>query len=496
MYSKYKYRSKRSEKLKVENVLLKFSIVIFLCLNFSSVYAINHFNLVKEIKGDISPKSIVFNNHGVFAAQNMMYRHSITFYNQKGELIKTLNDNVDLKSFGFERFNEKEYKGAPVEAAFTPDGKYLWVSNYAMYGKEFGKEGCDNCVGSEYDKSFLYKINTDTYQIEKIIEVGAVPKFISISKNGRLLIVSNWTSSNISIVNLDNDKLIGNVDIGKHPRGIAIDNKNQIAYVTVMGSNKIAKVNLITFKVSYIENVGKSPRHLVLNNSNDILYLSVNSENKLLRINLISGKRQYCKTKSGPRSMVLSENEKFLYVVNYYANTFQKIDAFNFEVIATQATKHHPIGITGNWSNGDIWVACYSGTIQIFNDVNFNRGKKNEDEIKLNNVQPLKRQTESIKKESVFARKVIMFEADDTPKTCLFYLIAGSFQEKGNATILKKSLIKKGFKAEILPSRLNGMHMVSMACFPSLKSAEHNLFRYRRDKHIDAWIFKKKKLTI
>jgi hypothetical protein len=79
--------------------------------------------LRKVITGEISPKSVVASGTGLFFAQNMMYRHTVTVYNRRGRLVNTIPDTVDLSEFGFEEC-EGEHRGAPVGAAFSPDGRY------------------------------------------------------------------------------------------------------------------------------------------------------------------------------------------------------------------------------------------------------------------------------------------------------------------------------------------------------------------------------------
>jgi hypothetical protein len=55
-------------------------------------------------------------------------------------------------------------------SVFTPDG---YVSNYSMYGKSFGPEGLDTCSpASAPDSSFLYRIDTTTLKIDRVIPVG------------------------------------------------------------------------------------------------------------------------------------------------------------------------------------------------------------------------------------------------------------------------------------------------------------------------------------
>ena len=462
--------------------------------------------LVKEIGESISPKSIVYNGAGLFAAQNMMYRHTITFYNAKGKLVKSLKDHVNLHQLGFDTYQDRTYLGSPVEACFTNDGKYLWVSNYAMYGPEFKKEGCDGCSGKNYDPSFLYKVNTSSFEIESIIEVGSVPKFVAVSPNGKLLIVSNWTSSDISIISLKTEKEIKRVDVGARPRGVVIDNKNQLAYVAIMGSDKIAKVNLLNYNVSYIQKVGKGPRHLILNKDNTLLYVALNNINKLLKINLLTGERTYCTVNAGPRTMVMSADEKLLYVVNYYANTFQKVGADSFTVLETIKTKHHPIGITGNWKSNELWVACYSGVIQIFRDGEKSISKINEPEIKTVEVDEKEAVMVAIKKAPklkgavqkmdimavtmpVKARKVLDEVNIVSSMPCQYHLIVGSFKESNNALAYKKTLISQGYDAIILKSHKNNLNLVSIAQHEGLTAAEKDKADYKKNQGKSSWIY-------
>ena len=99
-------------------------------------------SLLRTIGGHISPKSVAASDTGLVFAQNMMYTHTVTVYTSKGSLAKTIPDTVVMAKFGFPGHPGVTH-GAPVEAAFTPDAKYVYVSNYSMYGTGFGPEGDD-----------------------------------------------------------------------------------------------------------------------------------------------------------------------------------------------------------------------------------------------------------------------------------------------------------------------------------------------------------------
>jgi YVTN family beta-propeller protein len=179
--------------------------------------------LVKTITGAIAPKSVEASNSGLVSAHNMMYRHSVTLYNaQTMELEATIPDSVRFSDFGYTKYSGR-YKGSPVEGAFSPDGNYLYFTNYAMYGKGFKKEGTDTCSPSDnYDKSFLSRVDLSTKKIDAVYPVGSVPKVVKVSPDNKYILVSNWCSYTVSIISVEEQTVVKTIKIGRYPRGIAI----------------------------------------------------------------------------------------------------------------------------------------------------------------------------------------------------------------------------------------------------------------------------------
>ena len=325
--------------------------------------------LKKTIYGNISPKSIVYSGSGLFFAQNMMYSHTITVYDRNYKLVKTIPDRVNLSKFGFSKF-KGNYQGAPVEAAFTNDGKYAYVSNYQMYGSGFDNPGSDRCSpAAQHDKSFMYRINTQTLKIEKVISVGAVPKFNAVSPDNRFVLASNWCSWDLSVVDTQKNSEIERVKLGAYPRGIVVTPDSKTAYVAVMGSSDIARVNLTDFSVAWLKNIGNAPRHLVIDPNGKYLYATLNGEGNVAKINLDSGEVvDKVSTGSQPRSMTISDDGKLIYVVNYSSNTVSKVSTSDLKVLQTVNVNSSPIGITYDPQTNQVWVACYSGSIMVFQD--------------------------------------------------------------------------------------------------------------------------------
>lgn len=325
--------------------------------------------LFTTLSGDMSPKSVRASGFGHVTAQNMMYTHTISVFRSDGSAVTTISDRVDLGKLGDPDHTGK-FNGAPVEAVFTPDGRYEYVSNYAMYGPGFGPEGTDSCTpASGYDDSYVYRIDTKTWTIDQAIRVGSVPKYMAITPNGRTLLVANWCSFTLSIIDVASARQVGEVSLGRHPRGIAVTRDSATAYVAIMGSSTITKIDLASRTTTALNAGGTGPRHLVLSPDDRWLYVTLNGSGLVAKIDTTTSRVvQTVRTGSAPRSMDISTDGRSLYVVNYNSNTMTKLRTDTMAELQTIKTSHHPIGITYDATTGRVWVAAYVGVISVFDD--------------------------------------------------------------------------------------------------------------------------------
>ena len=329
--------------------------------------------LIDTVGGDISPKSVDASDTGLVFAQNMMYRHTVTVYDSNGRLVSTIPDTVRMAQFGFPGHPGITH-GAPVEAAFSPNARYVYVSNYSMYGVGFGPEGSDTCTPGSAEaagdtNSYVYRINTHTLRIDQVIEVGLVPKFLAVTPDDRYLLVSNWCSWNLSIVNVATHKQVRVLPMGAYPRGIAISPDSSTAYVAIMGSDDIVKVNLRTLSAEGSFYVGDNPRHVVISPDGRYLDVSLNAPGDVVKVAL-SNDRVVAEVHTGAdcRSLAISTDGTALYVVNYLSDSMTKLRASDLAVLQTVSTGVNPVGITYDATTGDVWVAVYTGEILVYAD--------------------------------------------------------------------------------------------------------------------------------
>jgi YVTN family beta-propeller protein len=325
---------------------------------------------ILRLSGNLASKSVVASVKGQVFAQNMMYQHSVSVFGPDGALVRTIPDSVDLATFGIEG-HEGRSQGAPVEMDFSPDGKFAWVSNYHMYGKGFSKEPGDSCTSGEgYTDSFVYKIDTSTHEIVKAVQVGVVPKYLAVTPDGSKVVVSNWCSMDLDVIDTATDKVVATVpSTGKYPRGIAISKDSRTAFVALMGSDKVVALDLRTNTLRDFAQPGSKTRHLSISPDGKRLYATNSRSNDVAEIDTATGEvlRKVTVGKE-PRSMAISADGQALYVVNYDASTMSKIRTSDLTVTGTYPTDGHPIGITYEPTQKRVWVACYGGTILVFDD--------------------------------------------------------------------------------------------------------------------------------
>lgn len=318
---------------------------------------------------DLQPKSIVASGDGLFFAQNMMYRHNVAVYDRAGATVGVIADEVDLAAFGVD--GGAVVQGSPVEAAFTPDGRYVYVSNYKMFGPGYRPVADDSCDRGSWDDSYVYKIDVASLAIVAVVPTGAVPKFLAVSPDGSRLVVSNWCGFDVSVIDTATDTEIGRVDVGRHPRGVAIRSDSRYAYVTVMGE---ARIDVIDLQSLYVVNAvrdaaGATPRHVLLSSDDRYLFVSNHTMNSVRKVDLstmtVAG---IARTGVETRTMAISDDGESLYVVNYQDGTVSKVRTSDMEILQTVYSGVRPVGITYDADTRQVWVANYAGSLRVFVD--------------------------------------------------------------------------------------------------------------------------------
>lgn len=332
-------------------------------------------------------KSVLFNSSGSKLYAMNLEGMSVYEFDQASRKITREFKFTPTRGMGWD-YNKSRpiasFQEKPVEACFSHGDDILWVSLHNADGivpiwvSDLSK---NTATISPQQKTKPVKViypgtaKMDSFRVP-LIETGKTPKVISKTADSKYLLVSNWHSRTTSVLELDATrppfgKVISEIPVSAIPRGIAVDDKNNKSYIAIMGGSSLNVVSNTTWKSESIMDVWSSPRHVVMDTSGH-LFVSYNSLGTIACIDAASGKQLFtAKTHAQPRTIVLSKNYQFIFVTCYtsdYVDVY-KINADNFEKVASLPCGGHPVGVDiyENDEKLEAWVCSYSsGSISIY----------------------------------------------------------------------------------------------------------------------------------
>lgn len=337
-------------------------------------------------------KSVLFNSTGSKLYAMNLEGLSVYEFDQPTRKIRREFKFKATKGTGWDYVNDKpipSYEEKPVEACLSNDDKILWVSLHNAEGivpikidsssNMPGDDTTTDIQGETTRKKIILRYpgrsQKDSFYVP-LIKTGKTPKIISRTIDSKYLLVSNWHSYSVSVLEINKDeypfgKVISTIPVSSIPRGIAVDDKHNRSYVTIMGGATISVINNTAWmKVEDIP-VASNPRHIVIDSAGR-LYVSYNRLARIACINGLTGKTLFtAPTHAQPRTIILSKNQKFLFVTCYnsdYLDVF-KVNEDHFEKVISLPCKGHPVGVDifEDDTKLEAWVCSYTnGLIRVF----------------------------------------------------------------------------------------------------------------------------------
>ena len=230
-----------------------------------------------------------------------------------------------------ELINETEVGKHPAHVDFTRSGKYAVVANNE-----------DNTVSV---------IDMSNYKVAKTIETGKGPHGLRIMRDDTLVFVANMGEDSASIISLVNLSLLNTRPLGKSPVQIAIAPDDRTVLATLSGEDALAIYNISSGEINKV-GVGKGPVQVFIQTDGKYAFVAnqgtkespsntvskVNMETQTVEATIEVGK--------GAHGVVVSNDNKFVYVTNMYDATVSVIDNAANKVIATIPVEKEPNGIT------------------------------------------------------------------------------------------------------------------------------------------------------
>jgi YVTN family beta-propeller protein len=188
------------------------------------------------------------------------------------------------------------------------------------------------------------------------VKVGSFPHETAFSPDRRFLYVTDngllWMTdpgegfNTISIIDLTTRKKTAAIDLGNYrrPHGIAVVEKTGQIVTTIENPDGLLLVDPGARKVVRKYDVkGKSPHMVTLGPGAQVAYVSNSNSGGVAALNLASGNvEKFIPTGKNPQGGVLTRDGKILYIANGESNTISIIDTSKNEVIGEIKTGEQP----------------------------------------------------------------------------------------------------------------------------------------------------------
>ena len=143
----------------------------------------------------------------------------------------------------------------------SSDGTKLYV---ALSGSPIAGPNVDESKLPPADKAAdgIGVVDLATGAVVRKYQSGSDPESFSMSRDGRLLFVSNEDTGEMSVLDLESGDVKARVKIGEEPEGVTTAPDGATVYVSCEGTNEVVAVSTVDYKVVGRSPTGPRPRSL------------------------------------------------------------------------------------------------------------------------------------------------------------------------------------------------------------------------------------------
>lgn len=263
--------------------------------------------------------------------------------NERGNSISVINgDSLEVEA-------TVEIGNRPRGIGISPDGNEIYIA-----------------VSEE---NVIKVLDPDSLEIKREFEAGSDPETFAVHPNGNIYI-SNEDDAKATVIDPKTGAQIAEIKVGLEPEGVAISPDGKRVIVTSESTNML---HVIKAADNTIENnilIGSRPRAATFTQAGDIAYATAEISGEVVKVDMESGKileqASLDDKKAKPKDILLSKDEKFVYVAAGRANKIMVMDAASLDVIKGIPVGKRVWGLAMNNDKSRLFTTDgVSGTVSV-----------------------------------------------------------------------------------------------------------------------------------
>lgn len=250
----------------------------------------------------------------------------------------------------------------------SPDNKILAAT---LVPKSDGHDDS----GSVHGHGYVLFYNAETNELITKVNVGNHPAHVVFTNDGKYVLATDSEKNNVSVIDLSTSKVIKTIDTGKGPHGFRISSDSKYAYIANSEADTISVIDITELKEVKTIQVGNNPITTAITEDNTMLLATLNSENSLAIVNLATDEVQKIAVGEGPAQVYIQKDSKFAFVANQGtesnpSNTLSKIDLSTKEVVSTIKVGNGAHGIVVSDDNKYVYITnMYDNTVSVIDNL-------------------------------------------------------------------------------------------------------------------------------
>jgi YVTN family beta-propeller protein len=231
----------------------------------------------------------------------------------------------------------------------SPDGRTIYV---ALSGSPFAPPGVDESKLPPPDRSAdgIGVFDVASRTLLRVIPSGYDPEEFDLSKDGRLLYISNEDSAAASVVDIEAAKVIHQMKVGGEPEGVKTSPDGRFVYVTSEEDGEVFVIDTAANKVVKSFKVGPRPRKAMFLPDGSKAYVTRENDGKVSIIDavkhaprgeIVLGEVDVIK----PMDVILSPDAARAYVSTGRGKRVFVIDTATDKVLSSFEVGERPWGI-------------------------------------------------------------------------------------------------------------------------------------------------------